>query len=355
MTEWTGVDRGTSDLDQRRGVSHYQENTRLRMHGELQRRRGFARSNLAKQPAAITMLASANPSGGHFVVLQVDDDLEGLGDPLALWGDVQLEAPTGTRGEIITAAGDDSTDTNFSFSDSRGGGSFQNPQYQSASTNINSGGVNASIYRVAMTFNMSVTFPGGYLASGWAQYRLAYYLATTTWSLQSGSASTTPSGGVVTIDADEMEVQDTGSGNVPGSSDFTITGTATFQTTGGGTYYLDAYGPSGVFGTNGCAISGTGSVNVTKLTGGVVTYRPVITAGDDFATSFDLWARHGAYPTAAGDGVFVQSVTRTPGSATATANIWTPPHTALWPTADWRFLAIPRRGAQTGPQGTLAA
>ncbi len=91
-TKWRGTSRKTTPVDPRR-VSHYQENTRLTVDGELRRRRGMARTSLAKQSTAILNIM---PAFGNMITQGDAGTVDGGTTPTAQWGDVQLRAPTGT-------------------------------------------------------------------------------------------------------------------------------------------------------------------------------------------------------------------------------------------------------------------
>ena len=64
---WLGLNRDTTPVDPRPGVSELQTNTHLRVANELQRRWGFQSSSIAKQDGPILGIASADWAGGNFI------------------------------------------------------------------------------------------------------------------------------------------------------------------------------------------------------------------------------------------------------------------------------------------------
>lgn len=69
MIAWQGLSSKTSAVDSTVGISAYQENTRLRIDGELQRRWGMIASGLPKQDGPILLIASA--IRGNFLTFDI--------------------------------------------------------------------------------------------------------------------------------------------------------------------------------------------------------------------------------------------------------------------------------------------
>lgn len=69
--KWRGVTAKSSPVDDTPGVSEYQQNTRMRIEGELQRRWGMMSSAIAKQAGPIYNIASGSPASGNLITFGV--------------------------------------------------------------------------------------------------------------------------------------------------------------------------------------------------------------------------------------------------------------------------------------------
>ncbi len=94
MGDWKGIVTDTSDVDETPGVSVYQQNTRMRISGELQRRQGFIATGLSKANGALLNLAG----GSGFIVTGIDGQADGVPDTISA-----ITGPT-RRPPIIDAA-----------------------------------------------------------------------------------------------------------------------------------------------------------------------------------------------------------------------------------------------------------
>jgi hypothetical protein len=89
--KYLGVDAASTPVDDRPGVLSEAFNTRLRISGELRRRRGLARANVAKLSGAVHAINSFSLSAGEpYAVVASEGEIDGYEDPLSLWGDYQL-------------------------------------------------------------------------------------------------------------------------------------------------------------------------------------------------------------------------------------------------------------------------
>lgn len=68
---WRGMLSGTTPVDDTPGVSIYQENTRMRVKGELQRRWGMQNTTIAKQSGPIYGIVGAQPANGNMLTFDV--------------------------------------------------------------------------------------------------------------------------------------------------------------------------------------------------------------------------------------------------------------------------------------------
>lgn len=94
MSDWKGIVTNTSDVDETPGMSTYQQNTRMRISGELQRRQGFIATGLSKANGAILNLAG----GSGFIVTGIDGQADGVPDTISA-----ITGPT-RRPPVIDAA-----------------------------------------------------------------------------------------------------------------------------------------------------------------------------------------------------------------------------------------------------------
>lgn len=77
-------------------LAEKQTNLRMRVEGELQRRNGFASSNVAKQSTAVLALVPIGAaSGPGVIVMPTGGSVFGYTDPSARWLDVAMQPPTG--------------------------------------------------------------------------------------------------------------------------------------------------------------------------------------------------------------------------------------------------------------------
>ena len=77
--KWKGIVTDTTDVDDTEGVSVYQQNTRMLIEGELQRRHGLIATGLSKASGAILNLAG----GSGFIVTGIDGQADGVPDTIS--------------------------------------------------------------------------------------------------------------------------------------------------------------------------------------------------------------------------------------------------------------------------------
>lgn len=97
--DWAGMNRKITPIGGPGGISYYQQNTRMRVDKELQRRLGMCSTNLPPAGAAIIGLATAYTANGPIVASLTPTDLIGGVDPLPMWRELYLRRP---RGDPLT-------------------------------------------------------------------------------------------------------------------------------------------------------------------------------------------------------------------------------------------------------------
>ncbi len=339
MNRWDGIRRKSSIVTPEREKAHYVEGASLRVLGELRRRPGFAAANFGPLGAAVYGLMPANPSGGPFIIGQrPDGTFEGFGGGLAQWGNMQLLAPTGSRG-YSSGIGDDSlgpyTHT-FTLSDNQ----IQNPE--GGPSGLVSGGANPGhLFEVTHTINVS-------LLAGNGGMRFSVIVDNDVGGVPAwDDFSETVNAGNFFNQFDDVTF--IASSNV-GAGVHNFSGTVVYRCSGSA---LNHFSTAAWFYFGQGTLSGTWDTDIVDLNGGPdgpVTYQPVIYRTDDWVTSFDLYALNGAWPLEPGMGRFVENVPIAPGVPFATASLWTP--NGIIP-SDWRFIAVARRGSLVGPFARL--
>ncbi len=99
MTQWSGTNVKATPIGAQDGVSLWQQNTRMWVNGELQRRHGMAASNVPPSTNGIIGMATAFTPNGP-IILQNDGQgtITGFQQPVAKWGDKYVIRPTGGAG-----------------------------------------------------------------------------------------------------------------------------------------------------------------------------------------------------------------------------------------------------------------
>lgn len=106
--KWAGINRRLSPVAEVPGVSEYQQNTRMRVAGELQRRWGFQSTSIAKQAGAILNIASAYPAGGNYLTFDVAQSVGANGGTLGGIGPIPpppVQPPRRRRPGVTVAPG----------------------------------------------------------------------------------------------------------------------------------------------------------------------------------------------------------------------------------------------------------
>ncbi len=394
MSRWEGIKRKLTPVDEDWSHGYYVEGARLRVRDELQRRPGFAQANFGPFGAAVLQLIPANPSSGPFVAGIISGgtiegfNQNGANGPLAArWGNIQLTAPDGDRGRARGApvAPDDGISWAGNVVLTVPNPDINNPPYTSGgdwgiedalpaplNPNINSGGANGEWYQVdveiSVTYDGSISFPAtpGALVACLGSATLAGSGGDQVSLLPGSTESLTysepgaPSVNFPDIGIDISDNLISIGGDAPmalkgttgTSDDQTILAevTASFEVPGGGTcgmnFSANVY-QQFTFVTQ-VGVNGTIVRTVTKL--GPYDYTPVVDRnGCPWTTAFDVYAKQGAFPQGAGDGVFVGRRSIPVGVPSVTFPTWTPPAAG----GDWHFIAVPRRGGLVGPFGRL--
>ena len=76
-----------------------------------------------------------------------------------------------------------------------------------------------------------------------------------------------------------------------------------------------------------------------------MTFQVIITRGDQWDTSYDVWVKRGKVPLEEGDGIFIGNYAITPQATTLSVA------TTLDQTLRWGTLVVPIRGRIGGPPG----
>jgi hypothetical protein len=97
--DFAGINRKITPIGGPMGISYYQQNTRMRVDKEIQRRLGMCSTNLPKANAAIIGLAAAYTPNGPIVASLTPTDVIGAADPLPMWREMYLRGP---RGDPVT-------------------------------------------------------------------------------------------------------------------------------------------------------------------------------------------------------------------------------------------------------------
>jgi hypothetical protein len=93
--DFAGINRKITPIGGPMGISYYQQNTRMRVDKEIQRRLGMCSTNLPPASAAIIGLAPAYTANGPIVVTMTLADVIGAANPLPMWRELYLVKPHG--------------------------------------------------------------------------------------------------------------------------------------------------------------------------------------------------------------------------------------------------------------------
>jgi hypothetical protein len=93
--DWAGINRKITPIGGPMGISFYQQNTRMRVDKECQRRLGMCSTNLPPAGAAIIGLAAAFTPNGPIVASLTPTDVIGATNPLPMWRELYLVPPQG--------------------------------------------------------------------------------------------------------------------------------------------------------------------------------------------------------------------------------------------------------------------
>lgn len=350
--KWAGINRKSTPADETQGVDHYLENARLLVNGEKRRRHGMARANIAKLATPIYGIASALAPVPSICLQGSTGSIDGFTSFNPLWGDVQLLAPTGTAvasSGYITGDGNSSgTMTVFAASGTGTSETWWSTTSPGTMTGglINSGGTNGNFYRVTITIDVIATLNWG---------TDVYYVASTAgtplvdgtgygWILQSNSSS-------LTLSSTPSDNNFFGQTTVAAAAQFTMT--TRYRTAGGAVFPFGTsnFGISvfrGGFIENINNLSGTASV-VAELESASTNWTITVNRGSDqWAESYDIYAKDGAYPADPSDGTYIGNIPIDPSASSCTDDLAAPSSST-----SWKWVAVPRRGSLSGPMGLL--
>ncbi len=98
--EYKGIRRKTTDILEDYGQAHYVQNVRFKRIGELDRRAGIGKSNMAKLAGPVQfMIGSWNYE--PYIINGTGGDVSGNADPLAKWTGATLRIPGGGSGTCV--------------------------------------------------------------------------------------------------------------------------------------------------------------------------------------------------------------------------------------------------------------
>lgn len=346
--KWNGVNRKTTPTDDDHSVSHYQENTRLKVAGELRRRNGMSRANIAKLATPIYGIASTVAPVPSICLQGSTGSIDGFTTFEPVWGDVQLLAPTGTAtyGDAYLPADGISDSVDFDEIGSFWSVGYSYPPTLSAYLNINSGGINGNIYRVTFTWNFTVsddTATSMFMAMSTLFQESTGY----GWILSSNTNT-----GVSFIGLPTDNNYSPMSGYVPSGSQVSLItryltkGGASFGNTMscGATWISSFPFPQPV---NPRCVGTFSVVSEQYVAHGSSDVTVSVNRGSDqFVESFDIYGKVGSYPADPSDGTYFVNLPISP-SETSASTTFTPGATG------YLFTAVPRRGSLVGPQGLL--
>ena len=95
-----GIRRKTTDVLDDYGQAHYLQNVRLKRVGELDRRAGLGKSNMAQLAGPVQFMIGAW-SNEPYVVNGTSGSVTGNSDPLAYWTAATMRIPGGLAGQAV--------------------------------------------------------------------------------------------------------------------------------------------------------------------------------------------------------------------------------------------------------------
>lgn len=95
-----GIRRKTTDVLADYGQAHYLQNVRLKRVGEMGRRAGLGKSNMAQLAGPVQFMIGAW-SNAPFIVSGTSGDVTGTEDPLAYWTAATMRIPGGQAGQAV--------------------------------------------------------------------------------------------------------------------------------------------------------------------------------------------------------------------------------------------------------------
>lgn len=95
-----GMRRMTTDVLADYGQAHYLQNVRLKRVGEMGRRAGLGKSNMAQLAGPVQFMIGAW-SNESFIVSGTSGSVTGTEDPLAYWTGATLRKPDGEGGQAV--------------------------------------------------------------------------------------------------------------------------------------------------------------------------------------------------------------------------------------------------------------
>lgn len=356
MTDWKGVNRKVSPVLPDLAVAEYQQNARLAVTGEAQRRYGMAKTTISQMGTAIISITPANPSMGPFVLLQgTDGGMDGGGGPVgpggpggggggapaggpagtgtgpigSEWGDVQLLPPTGTASNYSWEPG-------FPVDVSDSASSL----FAAANANAFSINVPAGVYTLVIEGTVS------YAANLTSHGRGCFFditgnpdnvMSALTWNV---SPSPTTS---QTTDADGFHATQQDAN--PSDLTWTYSGTATITANGAGPIQVNSFIIDVDIGLD---VATEFSCSVGIANGSGTDYLITVNRATDWDQFYLIFAREDHYPTgSAADEIFVGRVLISAGSG-STFTTWTPPNAG-----NWKFTAVAGFGAMLSEPGRL--
>jgi hypothetical protein len=333
-----GIRRKTSDVTEDYGLAYYAQNVRFRRVGEMGRRGGIGKTDMAQQAGPV-LLIGCGSYYEPYVIQVVGSTAISTPNPVTLWADPELVIPDGETvksncNPALPASG--SVAPTWTYDGLSGNG-----YVTTITPTVSNAVAGADDCCLQVDWTVSGTFTLGDIAQN-TDFILA--AASVVWS-DACNGTPYPSSALGYLMLSKSYAS--GTATYPVNEQFTTylcvpEGAATQLS-------IDVY--MGIMDD-----SFTGSVvwssTLTGDCGGVDPDAPwqvnIIRVGGN-ATSFDVWAKKNVVPENDGDGVFVANVPIA-ANETSVTYAWTAPSDG-----SWKFLAIPRYLDQVGLAGQIGA
>ncbi len=365
MTDWQGMNRKTTPVDDTHGVGHFNENPRLVVRGEQRRRHGFSRSSIAKIATPVYGISSLLMPVPGIVLQGSTGDIDGYNDFTPVWGDMILLAPTGTavsNGGYVYITGDSvSHSQNYSVAAAHSG-TDNIATFTDAPIAINTGGANGEFYVVTFALQLLMTNVSALSLNEISLTAVLSQVSTitapgtsNTWSFTGGTSGVQGNQSTTTLEKTQA-IKGFSNPTFPivltgATRPYTVNTFNTWLMPGGTTITSTAY--ANLLSGLAVAYTITGHTNFATLKrqpGASTSWTVTVNRAEAFDTSYDIYAGLGFFPNDPSDGIYITNLPINPGSASTAATVVTVPSSA----STWKFVAVPRNGSAQGPAGRLS-